>query len=85
MSSQLELRLPDGSIRKVAPGTTVHQVAADIGAGLAKAAVAGEIEGQVVETARPLHASGAFASSPPATRTPCTCFGTVPRTCLPWP
>jgi threonyl-tRNA synthetase len=60
MSPQLELRLPDGSIRQVAPGTTVRQVAADIGPGLAKAAVAGEIEGEVVEIDRPLEAGGAF-------------------------
>lgn len=60
MSPQLELRLPDGSIRQVAPGTTVRQVAADIGPGLAKAAVAGEIEGNVVEIDRPLQAGGAF-------------------------
>ncbi len=60
MSSLLELRLPDGSIRQVAPGTTVRQVAEDIGPGLAKAAVAGEIEGDVVEIDRPLQQSGAF-------------------------
>ena len=60
MASQLELRLPDGSIRQVAPGTTVREVAASIGEGLAKAAVAGEIEGDVVEVSRPLEESGAF-------------------------
>ena len=60
MSSQLELRLPDGSIRQVAPGTTVREVAAGIGPGLAKAAVAGEIDGQVVEIDRPLRSGGAF-------------------------
>ncbi len=60
MSSQLELRLPDGSIRQVASGTTVRQVAADIGPGLAKAAVAGELEGTVVEIDRPLESSGSF-------------------------
>jgi threonyl-tRNA synthetase len=60
MSSQLELRLPDGSIRQIAPGTTVRQVAEGIGAGLARAAVAGEIEGEVVEVGRPLERGGAF-------------------------
>ncbi len=60
MSPQLELRLPDGSIRQVAPGTTVRQVAADIGPGLAKAAVAGEIEGDVIEIDRPIESGGAF-------------------------
>ncbi|MDA1194076.1 MAG: threonine--tRNA ligase [Planctomycetota bacterium] len=60
MAAQLELRLPDGSIRQVAPGTTVHEVAASIGAGLAKAAVAGVIDGQTVEVSRPIEVSGPF-------------------------
>lgn len=60
MASQLELRLPDGSIRQVASGTTVREVAASIGEGLAKAAVAGEINGEVVETSRPIREGGAF-------------------------
>ena len=60
MEPQLELRLPDGSIRQVASGTTVREVAASIGEGLAKAAVAGEIEGDVVEVSRPIEVGGAF-------------------------
>ena len=60
MSAQLELRLPDGSIRKVDQGTTVAEVAQDIGPGLAKAAVAGVINDQVLETSRPLESGGAF-------------------------
>ena len=60
MSSTLELRLPDGSIRKVDRGTTVAEVAQDIGPGLAKAAVAGVINDDVVETSRPIEEGGAF-------------------------
>ncbi len=60
MSASIRLQLPDGSIREVARGTTVREVAADIGPGLAKAAVAGEIEGDVVEVDRPIDESGAF-------------------------
>ena len=60
MSAQLELRLPDGSIRKVDPGTTVAEVAHDIGPGLAKAAVAGVINDEIVETSRPIESGGAF-------------------------
>ncbi len=56
MSAQLELRLPDGSTRQVQPGTTVAEVAADIGPGLLKAAVAGVVNGDVVEIARPVQA-----------------------------
>ena len=60
MSASLELRLPDGSTRQVAPGTTVHEVAASIGAGLAKAAVAGVLGDDVVEVDRPIRASTDF-------------------------
>ncbi len=52
MSAPIQVRLPDGSTRQVDRGTTVGEVAADIGAGLAKAAVAGVVNGDVVETAR---------------------------------
>lgn len=54
MSATLQLRLPDGSTRQVAPGTTVADVAADIGPGLAKAAVAGVVGDDVVEISRPI-------------------------------
>ncbi|KKL48260.1 hypothetical protein LCGC14_2327300, partial [marine sediment metagenome] len=37
--------LPDGSHRSFAQPVTVHDVAADIGAGLAKAALAGKVDG----------------------------------------
>ena len=42
--------LPDGSHRSFAQPVTVHDVAADIGAGLAKAALAGKIDGSLVDT-----------------------------------
>src|SRR5690625_4084474 len=46
----VEITLPDGS-RKEFPGSvTVHEVAAAIGPGLAKAALAGEIDGRLVDT-----------------------------------
>jgi threonyl-tRNA synthetase len=54
MSASIHLRLPDGSVRQVARGTTVRQVAASIGPGLAKAAVAGVVVGAVVELDRPI-------------------------------
>ena len=57
-SAHLQLRLPDGSTRQVSRGTTVAEVAADIGPGLAKAAVAGVVDGEVVETRRPIEADG---------------------------
>ena len=36
---RIELTLPDGSVRSVAPGTTALEVAEEIGPGLAKAAI----------------------------------------------
>ena len=42
--------LPDGSHRSFSEPVTVHDVAADIGAGLAKAALAGNVDGQLVDT-----------------------------------
>ncbi len=42
--------LPDGSKRKFDHLVTVHDVAADIGPGLAKAALAGKVNGKLVDT-----------------------------------
>lgn len=44
------IRLPDGSERKFDAPVTVADVAMDIGAGLAKAALAGKVNGDVVDT-----------------------------------
>lgn len=43
------VKLPDGSKREVADGSNVMQVAESIGKGLAKAAVAGRVDGKVVD------------------------------------
>ncbi len=43
------ITLPDASQRTVANGTTAYQVAEQIGLGLAKAAIAAEIDGQLVD------------------------------------
>ncbi len=47
------ITLPDGSVREVAPGTTPADVAAAIGPGLAKAAIAARIDGDVRDITRP--------------------------------
>ena len=44
------ITLPDGSQRPFDHSVTVHEVAADIGPGLAKAALAGVVDGQEVDT-----------------------------------
>ena len=46
----ISVQLPDNSIRQFDEPVTVAQVAASIGAGLAKAALAGKVDGQLVDT-----------------------------------
>src|SRR6266480_82406 len=50
----MKLRLPDGSLREVAPGTTGRQIAESIGKRLAKDAVAVEFDGRIVDLNREL-------------------------------
>ncbi|MFM7065326.1 MAG: TGS domain-containing protein, partial [Gammaproteobacteria bacterium] len=52
------ITLPDGSQRSFDHPVTVGQVAASIGAGLAKAALAGRVDGRLVDTS---HAIGSDA------------------------
>ena len=52
--NQITVTLPDGSSRAVPAGTTVLQVAEGISAGLAKAALAGVVDGRMVDLATPL-------------------------------
>lgn len=47
--SNINISLPDGSIRELPVGATVSDLAASIGAGLAKAAIAGKINGALVD------------------------------------
>jgi threonyl-tRNA synthetase len=49
------ITLPDGSQRKFDHAVTVAQVAADIGAGLAKAALAGKVDGKLVDTSHEIN------------------------------
>ena len=46
----LNITLPDGSKRAFEKPVTVAEVAASIGAGLAKAALAGKVDGKLVDT-----------------------------------
>ena len=45
-----DIKLPDGSIRSYEQAVTVAEVAASIGAGLARAALAGKVNGNLVDT-----------------------------------
>ncbi|SAL36718.1 threonine--tRNA ligase [Caballeronia humi] len=46
----VSIRLPDGSVRQYDHPVTVAEVAASIGAGLAKAALGGRLDGELVDT-----------------------------------
>ncbi|MBS9340188.1 threonine--tRNA ligase [Neisseria elongata] len=50
----LNITLPDGSVRQYESPVTVAQVAASIGAGLAKATVAGKVNGKLVDACDPI-------------------------------
>ncbi len=45
-----DIRLPDGSIRSFPAPVSVHEVAQSIGTGLARAALAGRVDGRLVDT-----------------------------------
>jgi threonyl-tRNA synthetase len=51
----ITISLPDGSSRELAEGASVYDLAASIGAGLAKAALAGKIDGSLVDVTATLH------------------------------
>ncbi|WP_066554751.1 threonine--tRNA ligase [Croceicoccus bisphenolivorans] len=53
MTELLKISLPDGSVREMEPGSTPADVAAAIGPGLAKAAIAARVDGELVDLSRP--------------------------------
>jgi threonyl-tRNA synthetase len=53
MSEMIRVTLPDGSARDVARGTTPADIAAAIGPGLAKAAIAARVNGELRDITRP--------------------------------
>ena len=57
----LSITLPDGSVREVARGTTPADVAAAIGPGLAKAAIAARVDGDLVDLSRPFERDAQLA------------------------
>ncbi|MDB4988118.1 MAG: threonyl-tRNA synthetase, partial [Myxococcaceae bacterium] len=50
----ISVNLPDGGVRELADGASSADLAASIGPGLAKAAVAAKVTGVVVDLSRPL-------------------------------
>ncbi|MDC8783990.1 threonine--tRNA ligase [Roseateles koreensis] len=57
----ISIQLPDGSKREYPQAVTVADVAASIGAGLAKAALAGRVDGQLVDTSHLIEADAKLA------------------------
>ena len=55
----ITITLPDGSTKEIERGTTVLQVAESIGAGLARAALAGRVDGQAVDLSYPVASDAA--------------------------
>jgi len=55
------IKLPDGSVREFAQPVTVAEVAASIGPGLAKAALAGRVDGRLVDTSFRIDADAELA------------------------
>ena len=61
MSAMLKISLPDGSVREVARGTTPADIAAAIGPGLAKAAIAARVDGELRDIMRPFDGDASLA------------------------
>ena len=57
----LQITLPDGSQREFPGPVTVAEVAASIGAGLAKAALGGKVDGQLVDTSYRIERNASLA------------------------
>src|SRR5262249_59265855 len=52
--SQINVTIPDGTSRSVPAGSTVRDVAAVISPGVAKAALAGKVDGRLVDLSYPI-------------------------------
>ncbi len=61
MSSLFKISLPDGSVREMPQGSTPADVALAIGPGLAKAALAARVDGELVDLALPFTADASLA------------------------
>src|SRR5436190_24382742 len=61
MSEMFKISLPDGSVREVPRGQTPGDVAAAIGPGLAKAALAARVDGELRDLSRPFEGDAQLA------------------------
>ena len=56
----IDITLPDGSVRQVAPGTTALDIATSISEGLARNVLAAEVNGEVRDPQRPIEENAAL-------------------------
>src|SRR5882757_4519067 len=61
MTKMFKIALPDGSVREMPEGSTPADVAAAIGPGLAKAALAARVDGEVRDIMRPFDGDASLA------------------------
>src|SRR6476619_1390115 len=61
MTKMFKIALPDGSVKEMPEGSTPADVAAAIGPGLAKAALAARVDGEVRDITRPFEGDSALA------------------------
>jgi threonyl-tRNA synthetase len=61
MTELLKISLPDGSVREVPPGSTPADIAAAVGPGLAKAALAARVNGELRDLTRPFEGDAELA------------------------
>jgi len=61
MTKMFKISLPDGSVREVPEGSTPADIAVAIGPGLAKAALAAKIDGELRDLNRPLEGDSSLA------------------------
>jgi threonyl-tRNA synthetase len=52
--SEIQITLPDGSVRNYSKGITAHEIALSISEGLARNIIAAKVNGTVIETNRPI-------------------------------
>src|SRR3954451_16589618 len=61
MTKMFKIALPDGSVKEMPEGSTPADVAAAIGPGLAKAALAAKVDGEVRDITRPFEGDSSLA------------------------
>ncbi|MFY3790447.1 threonine--tRNA ligase [Ureibacillus sp. MALMAid1270] len=61
MSEIIKLTFPDGAVKEFARGTTTEDVAASISPGLRKKALAGKVNGELIDLKTPIEVDGSIA------------------------